>query len=106
MNGFRFISKVKIDDPGPTLRTVEKLYNLLNERLSGWTVSMNENGSINVESVNIKIDGDDPIAVPPGSASVPPPPVGISTKHKICSVSWVNQDEDLGSYILGLLQSL
>ncbi|KXJ81344.1 hypothetical protein RP20_CCG020317 [Aedes albopictus] len=67
---------------------------------------MNENGSINVESVNITIEGDESIAGPPGSASVPPPPPNAATPNKICSVSWVNQDEDLGSYILGLLQSL
>lgn len=66
---------------------------------------MAENGSINVESVNIKIESEEAAAVTAGSqaattSSGGPPP------HKICTVSWVNQDEDLGSYILGLMQSL
>lgn len=83
------------------MRTIEKLYNMLNERLSGWTVTMNDNNSINVESVNIKIETEEqPAAI--GSVGQP----SVAGMHKICNVSWVNQDEDLGSYILGLLQSL
>lgn len=66
---------------------------------------MADNGSINVESVNIKIESEEAagaVTAGPQAATTSggPPP------HKICSVSWVNQDEDLGSYILGLMQSL
>lgn len=69
---------------------------------------MADNGSINVESVNIKIESEEAAAAAGAVTAGPqaattsggPPP------HKICSVSWVNQDEDLGSYILGLMQSL
>uniref|UniRef100_A0A182W8Z3 Integrator complex subunit 11 n=1 Tax=Anopheles minimus TaxID=112268 RepID=A0A182W8Z3_9DIPT len=98
----RFISKIKLDDPGPPMRTIEKLYNMLNERLSGWTVTMNDNNSINVESVNIKIETEEQPTGIVGSIGQS----SVAGVHKICNVSWVNQDEDLGSYILGLLQSL
>ncbi|EDS33757.1 cleavage and polyadenylation specificity factor [Culex quinquefasciatus] len=36
---------VKIDKPDPESRTIEELYNLLNERLAGWTITMVENGN-------------------------------------------------------------
>uniref|UniRef100_A0A182V783 Integrator complex subunit 11 n=1 Tax=Anopheles merus TaxID=30066 RepID=A0A182V783_ANOME len=76
----RFISKIKLDDPGPPMRTIEKLYNMLNERLSGWTVTMNDNNSINVESVNIKIETEEqPAAI--GSVGQP----SVPGMHKICN---------------------
>lgn len=96
------MSKVKIEDPGPTPRTIEKLFNLLNERLSGWTVTMKENGTISVESVTISIESEEVHVGSAGSSKTAVNPAA----HKICCVSWINQDEDLGSYILGLLQSL
>jgi integrator complex subunit 11 len=83
----RFTSTVKLDDSGPPRRTLEKLFNLLNEKLTGWSVKFSENStSINVESVTVRIEGED--------------------QQKKVEVSWTNQDEDLGSYILGLLQNI
>jgi integrator complex subunit 11 len=79
---------VKLDDAGPARRTLEKLYNLLNEKLTGWTVNFSESTSINIESVIVKIEGES------------------NEPHKNVLVSWTNQDEDLGSYILGLLQNI
>lgn len=49
---------------------------------------MNEDGVISVESVSIKVE------------------LGVSDLQKNISLSWTNQDEDLGSYILNMLQSL
>lgn len=84
----RFTSKIKIDDPGPSTRTSEKLFTLLQEKLTGWTVTMSEKCEIIIETVQITVEAE------PNDAS------------KIAVVSWTNQDEDLGSYILGLLQNM
>lgn len=85
---FSFTSKIKIDDPGPSSRTSEKLFTLLQEKLTGWTVTMSEKCEISVESVQITVEAE---------------PNDVS---KNVIVSWTNQDEDLGSYILGLLQNM
>lgn len=84
----RFTSKVKIDDPGPSARTSEKLFALLQEKLIGWTVTMSEKCEIVVATVTLAVESD---------------PKGL---HKNILVSWTNQDDDLGSYILGLLQNM
>lgn len=84
----RFTSKIKIDDPGPSTRTSEKLFTLLQEKLTGWTVTMSEKCEISIESVQITVEAE------------------ANDSSKIVLVSWTNQDEDLGSYILGLLQSM
>lgn len=84
-----FTSTVKLDDPGPTVRTIEKLYNLLQEKLSEWTVTLLETRTISVESVEVKIEEE-----------------SNDQRHKKVLVTWSNQDEDLGAYILGLLQNM
>lgn len=85
----RFTSKVKMDDPGPKIRTGEKLLALLQEKLAGWTVTMQENCTISVETVEIKIEEDEK-----------------DLKHKTLYITWTNQDEDIGAYILNLLQNM
>ncbi|XP_011205190.1 integrator complex subunit 11 [Bactrocera neohumeralis] len=85
----RFTSKVKMDDPGPRLRTGEKLFALLQEKLVGWTVSMQESCTICVETVEIKVEEDE-----------------NDPKHKTILITWTNQDEDIGAYILNLLQNM
>ncbi|XP_011177692.1 integrator complex subunit 11 [Zeugodacus cucurbitae] len=85
----RFTSKVKMDDPGPRLRTGEKLFALLQEKLVGWTVSMQESCTICVETVEIKVEEDEK-----------------DPKHKTILITWTNQDEDIGAYILNLLQNM
>ncbi|XP_053946177.1 integrator complex subunit 11 [Anastrepha ludens] len=85
----RFTSKVKMDDPGPRLRTGEKLFALLQDKLVGWTVSMQESCTICVETVEIKIEEDEK-----------------DPKHKTVLITWTNQDEDIGAYILNLLQNM
>lgn len=84
----RFTSKIKIDDPGPSTRTSEKLYALLQEKLTGWTVTMSEKCEIAVASVQLAVESDP------------------KASHKNILLSWNNQDEELGSYILGLLQNM
>jgi len=82
----RFTSTVQVRDPGPAQATTLKLLQPLKERLSGWTVQLTD-GSISVESVLVKVEGDE-------------------DDQKSVYVSWTNQDEDLGSYILGFLQTM
>lgn len=82
----RFTSTVQVRDPGPAHATTLKLFQPLKERLSGWTVQLTD-GSISVESVLVKVEGDE-------------------DDQKSVYVSWTNQDEDLGSYILGFLQTM
>lgn len=79
---------MKIDDPGPPVRTSEKLFTLLQEKLIGWTVTMSESYEISIESVQITVEMD------------------ANEVHKNILVSWTNQDEDLGAYVLGLLQNM
>lgn len=85
----RFTSKVKMDDPGPRLRTGEKLFALLQEKLVGWTVNMQESCTICVETVEIKVEEDEK-----------------DPKHKNILITWTNQDEDIGAYILNFLQNV
>lgn len=88
MDFCRFTSTIKIDDPGPNGRTSEKLFNLLQEKLTGWTVTLSESCEIVIESVQITVESE------------------TNDHHKNILVSWTNQDEDLGAYILGLLQNM
>lgn len=82
----RFTSTVRLEAQGPASRTAQRLLQLLIERLPSWTIHLTD-GNISVESVLIKVEGDEDV-------------------NKSIYVSWTNQDEDLGSYILGLLQSI
>lgn len=85
---FRFTSSIKLDDASTIPAISEKLYALIHEKLSEWTVTMGEDLAINVETVTIKVE------------------LGPTDLQKNILLSWTNQDEDLGSYILNMLQSL
>lgn len=82
----RFTSTVRLHDPGPPLGTAHKLHALMKDRLPQWPVTLTD-GSISVESVLVNVERDE-------------------DDQKSVFVSWTNQDEDLGSYILGLLHSM
>lgn len=81
----RFTSTVRIDDPRPPSKLAEKLLKIVKEKLKGWSINLTES-SISVETVLIKVEGEE-------------------DEQKCVYVSWTNQDEDLGSYILNLLQT-
>lgn len=83
----RFTSTVKLEDPGPARKTAEKLFQLIQNQLPDWNVLFTEGCSISVESVLVKVEG-------------------AQDEQKSVFVSWTNQDEDLGSYILGLLNRM
>lgn len=61
---------------------------MLQEKLIGWNVTITEMFEINIETVQIIVES------------------GPSDAQKNVSISWTNQDEDLGTYILGLLQNM
>lgn len=75
---------MKLQDPGSCVKTTEKLLKLLEGCLEGWNVQVTET-SISVESVLVKVSGDD--------------------EQKSVYVSWTNQDELLGSTILEVLEN-
>lgn len=85
---YRFTSTVKLEDPGPIMRTVEKLYNLLQEKLNEWPVKILENNKIGIESVYLTVESEN------------------ADSQKKVLLTWTNQDEDLGTYILGLLHNM
>lgn len=76
---------MKLQDPGPCSKTTEKLLKMLKDCLEGWNVQVTET-SISVESVLVKVSGDD--------------------EQKSVYVTWTNQDELLGSTILEVLQNI
>lgn len=77
---------MRLEDPSPPSKTAEKLYKLFREKLVGWNVGLTD-GSISIESVLVKVEGSE-------------------DEQKNVYVSWTNQDEELGSSILEILQSM
>lgn len=77
-----------MDDHGTVMRTSEKLFALLREKLTGWNVTMGDDGKVSVESLLVSVENP------------------TNDHHKTVLVSWTNQDEDLGAYVLGLLQNM
>lgn len=82
----RFTSTVHINDSGSASATAHKLHDFIKEKLPQWNVTFSE-GEISVESVLVKVEGDE-------------------DDQKSVYVSWTNQDEDLGSYILSILNNM
>lgn len=80
----RFTSTVRLEEK-ETGNTAEKLLGYIRGHLPSWPVHFTE-GNISVESVLVKIEGND-------------------GEQKNVFVSWTSQDEDLGSYILGILNN-
>lgn len=82
----KFSSYIKLDNTMPSLQILEQLHTLLKEKLSAWEIKLIDSQSIGVESVTLKLEEG-------------------SGFRKLC-ISWSNQDEDLGRYILGLIQNI
>lgn len=84
----RFTSIVVINDPGPAIDTVQRLYKKINEQLkSDWYVTFID-GEISVESVMVSVEGRD----------------GDSDDFKNVRVTWINQDDDIGSLIIKIIR--
>lgn len=82
----KYSSFIKLDTAIPALQILEQIHALLKDKLNAWTVKLIDGQSIGVETVVVKLDAE-------------------NTERKLC-VSWENQDEDLGRYIIGLLQTI
>uniref|UniRef100_A0A146KSZ9 Integrator complex subunit 11 n=1 Tax=Lygus hesperus TaxID=30085 RepID=A0A146KSZ9_LYGHE len=82
----RFTSTVKLEDPAPSYKTAEKLLKIFQEKLPGWNVTFAD-GAISVETVLIKVEGSE-------------------DELKSVYISWTNQDEELGTNVLEILQSI
>lgn len=98
---------MRVDDHGPVEQTAAKLYTLLKDRLTGWTVVLLENHTIRIETCEVVVADDQVTPTAADSASsrddkrlVP----RLSMKN--VSVTWTNEHEDLGAYILGFLQNM
>lgn len=99
----RFTSSIRVDDSGPVQQTCAKLFALLQDKLSGWTVVRLENNKIAVETCEIVVEEPSATTVTIAAATA----AGIAeSASKTVSVTWTNQHEDLGAYILGLLQNM
>ncbi|XP_028131124.1 integrator complex subunit 11 [Diabrotica virgifera virgifera] len=83
----RFTSTVHIADTGPTLGTAHKLLLFIKDKLPICSVTFSE-GEISVESVLVKVEGDD------------------DDDQKSVYVSWTNQDEEIGSQILNIINHI
>lgn len=82
----RFTSSVQLNDSGPSLTTAHKVHTMIKEKLPLCSVIFSE-GEISVESVLVKVEGDD-------------------DDQKNVYVSWTNQDEELGSQILNIISKM
>ncbi|CAB3363512.1 Hypothetical predicted protein [Cloeon dipterum] len=82
----RFSSTITVDDAGPSSKTTDKLYQMIKSHLDDFNVHLID-GAINVESVMVNVDCSE-------------------NDKKNILVSWTNEDEELGSFILKLLQNM
>lgn len=102
----RFTSSIRVDDAGPVQQTCAKLFTLLQDKLTGWTVVRLENNKIAVETCEIVVE-DPSTATAAATTAAAAAAAGIAdSAAKTVSVTWTNQHEDLGAYILGLLQNM
>ncbi|KAL7301557.1 hypothetical protein TKK_0005987 [Trichogramma kaykai] len=85
----RFTSTIYIRDAGTVESTAQKLLQPLQDKLKDWEIKLLDGSTIGVETVLVKVQAD------PGEEI-----------NKKIYVSWTNDDEEIGSYILGYLQNL
>lgn len=85
----RFTCTVRIEDPtgAPAARISDAIYQRMRSKLKNQSIQLMADGSISVTSVLIKVDS-----------------VDDETRDVI--VSWAHQDEDLGSYLLTMVQDM
>jgi integrator complex subunit 11 len=81
-----FSSLIKLDTTSPSLQILEQIHALMKDKLNAWDVKLLDGQSIRVESIVVKV-------------------IEETNEKKLC-VTWENQDEDIGRYVIGLLQSI
>lgn len=82
----KYSSFIKLESGTTSLQIIEQIFAVMKDKLNVWDVKLIDSQSVGVESVVVKINEE-------------------NSDKKIC-VSWENQDEDLGRYIIGLIQSV
>lgn len=82
----KFSSFIKLETSSSSLQIVEQIHTIIKEKLFAWEVKLIDSLSVGVESVVVKLIED-------------------KNEKKLCVV-WENQDEDLGRYIIGLIQNI
>uniref|UniRef100_A0A0L8I6X1 Uncharacterized protein n=1 Tax=Octopus bimaculoides TaxID=37653 RepID=A0A0L8I6X1_OCTBM len=82
----RFTSTISLDDDGPISDSADKLYQKIKNKLKDYPIHYSSDGSITIaDTVLVKVSGDE--------------------ETKDIAVSWLHQDEELGSYLLKILES-
>uniref|UniRef100_T1J0E4 Integrator complex subunit 11 n=1 Tax=Strigamia maritima TaxID=126957 RepID=T1J0E4_STRMM len=84
----RFTSTVTLEDPGTSSQTASRIYRTIKSNLKDYAVQLLTDGSISVDSVLVKVSGCE------------------DDESKSVLVSWGYQDENLGSYLLSLVEGL
>ena len=82
----KFSSLIKLETASTNFQIIEEIHTLMKDRLAAWEVKIVDGQSITIESVVVKLNEE-------------------NVDKNIC-VSWESQDEDLGRYVLGLLQTI
>lgn len=91
-----------MDDQGPVAHTTDKLFALLQEKLVGWTV---QRPAVATVDDTVAAAADNKITIETVEICVQQSE-SSQDQQKTVLVSWTNQDEDLGAYVLGLLQNM
>lgn len=84
----RFTTSVSIPSRGPVSKMLDVIYSNLKGSLKDQTIQLLSDGAISVASALVKVDCQEDDAT------------------KAVCVSWAHEDEELGSYLLGLLQEM
>lgn len=83
----RFTSTVALQDETPPTIATDRVYQVLKSNLKDYTIQLMSDGSISIDSVIIKVSGEE-------------------GEEKSVLVSWPFQEEELGSYLLNLIQGI
>lgn len=82
----RFTSTISLDDEGPVADTADRLYQKIKSKLKDYPIHYSSDGSITIsDTVLVRVSGDE--------------------ETKDIAVSWLHQDEELGSFLLNLLSN-
>uniref|UniRef100_A0A2R5LD17 Integrator complex subunit 11 n=1 Tax=Ornithodoros turicata TaxID=34597 RepID=A0A2R5LD17_9ACAR len=83
----RFTTSVNVTARGPVARTLDAIYAALKANIKDETIQLLSDGAISILSALIKVDGSE-------------------ESNKVVCVSWAHEDEQLGCYLLKLLQDI
>ncbi|EEC05985.1 integrator complex subunit 11 [Ixodes scapularis] len=84
----RFTTTVSVSSRGSLTKTADAIYGNIKNKIKDPSIQLLPDGSISVASALIKVGGQE------------------DESNKAICVSWTLQDEELGSYLLGLVQEM